>query len=121
MIGDDDEEEERRRQARERARLSPIDRLHGAPPRVTASGFVDQRSTKRKGRIVQLGLRLHPRVKAMLDLIIERDQPPSIAVLFEEMIEAYCRVRGPIDKQLLPSDEELARRLEEERDKRDGE
>jgi len=116
-----DEEEERRRQERERARLPLVDRLHGSSPRITASGFEDLRSKRRTGRVVQLPLRLHPRVRAIIDIIVERDKPPSLVALFEDMLEAYLEKYGPIDQSLLPSDEELVRRIENERDKRDGE
>ncbi len=116
----DDEEEERKRQERDREKLPLLDRLHGSPPRITASGFPDLRSKRRTGRVVQLPLRLHPRVRAMVDFIMERDKPPSLAVLFEDMLAAYLEKR-PIDKKLLPNDEELVRRFEKERDRRDGE
>lgn len=120
MIGSD-EEEERQRQERERARLSLLDRLHGTPPRKTASGFKDLRSNRRTGRIVQLPLRLHPRVKAMIDAIMLRDRHPSVVVLFEEMLDAYLEKHGDLDPTLVPSDEELVKRIEHERDERDGE
>ena len=44
-----------------------------------------------------------------------------MVALFEEMLVAYLEKHGAIDQSLLPSDEELVRRLEQERDKRDGE
>lgn len=115
------EEEERRRQQREREKLSPIDRLHGSPPRTTKSGFLDGRSNRRTGRLVQLPLRLHPRVRAIVDAIMVRDRHPSMVALFEEMIEAYQQVHGPIDTSLLPSDQELIRRIEQARDNDDAE
>jgi hypothetical protein len=98
-----------------------VDRLLGRPPRITSSGFKDRRSGQRKGRVVQFPLRLHPRVKAIIDLIMERDKPPSHVVLFEDMVAAYLDKHGPIDPADLPSDEELVRRIEQERDKRDAE
>jgi len=52
---------------------------------------------------------------------MQRDKPPSLVALFEEMLEAYLEKHGPIDQSLLPSDEELVRRFEQERDRRDGE
>ena len=118
---DDDEDEERKRQERERKQMSFLDRVHGGPPRITVNGFTDIRGRRRTGRIVQLPLRLHPRVKAMVDHIMERDRPPSLVVLFEVMVEAYLDKHGPIDPADLPSDEELIRRIEQERDKRDAE
>lgn len=117
----DDEAEERKRQQRERERMSLTDRLFGRPPRTTASGFDDMRSKRRTGRVVQLPIRLHPRVRAIVGAIMERDQHPSLVVLFEEMLEAYMQIHGPIDETKLPSDEELVRRLEDERDRRDVE
>lgn len=117
----DEEAEERERQTRERARLSFTDRLHGGPPRKTASGFDDVRSYRRTGRVVQFPLRIHPRVRAIIDVIVARDNWPSMVALFEEMLVAYLEKHGAIDQSLLPSDEELVRRLEQERDKRDGE
>ena len=51
---------------------------------------------------------------------MERDRPPSLVVLFEVMVEAYLDKHGPIDPADLPSDEELIRRIEQERDKRDA-
>ena len=116
----DVEEEERKRQQRERSKLSLIDRLHGSAPRITASGFPDIRSKRRTGNVVQLPLRVHPRVRAIIDLIMERDKPPSLIALFEDMLEDYLEKR-PIDVSLLPTDEELVERYERERDKRDGE
>jgi hypothetical protein len=120
MAGND-EDDERHRQERERGKLPLVDRLHGSSPRITASGFEDLRSKRRTGRVVQLPLRLHPRVRAMIDVIMQRDKPPSLVALFEEMLDAYLEKHGPIDQSLLPSDEELVRRFEQERDRRDGE
>lgn len=116
-----DEEAERLRQSRERERMPVVDRLHGSAPRTTASGFRDLRSSRRTGRVVQLPLRLHPRVRAIIDAIMEQHKPPSLVALFEEMLEAYLEKHGDIDQSRLPSDEELVRRIEQERDKRDGE
>lgn len=116
-----DEDEEWQRQERERAAQSMVDRLLGKPPRITNSGFKDGRSGHRTGRVVQLPLRLHPRVKAIIDHIMERDKPPSLVVLFEDMVAAYLDKHGPIDPADLPSDEELVRRIEQERDRRDAE
>ena len=113
-----DEDEERRRQERERSRLSFLERLYGSEFRTTASGFTDGLSLKRTGRVIQLPLRVHPRIKAMLMAIIERDKVPSMVVLFEEMAQAYLEKNGDIDWAKLPSDEDLVRRIEHERDKR---
>lgn len=117
----DDEEEERKRQELERARMPLVDRLHGAPARTTASGFKDLRSKRRTGRVVQMPIRVHPRVKAMTDAIMQRDGHPSLVSLYEEMLDAYFDRHGPLAQALLPSDEELVERIEKERDKRDAE
>lgn len=117
----DDEAAERQRQARERAQLPVVDRLHGSEPRKTASGFRDLRSNRRTGRVVQMPLRLHPRVKAIIDAIMLRDRHPSMVALFEEMVETYQQVHGPIDLTALPSDDDFVRQIEQERDKRDAE
>lgn len=116
-----DEEEERKRVERDRARLSFLERLYGSEYRITASGFIDQRNLKRTGRIVQLPLRVHPRTKAMLMAIFVRDKVPSMVVLFELMAQAYLEKEGDIDWSKIPSDDELLLRIENERDKRDGE
>lgn len=114
-----DEEEERKRLERERAAMPLIDRLHGGSPRTAASGFQDGRSIRRTGRVVQLPLRVHPRVKAIINAIMVRDKLPSLVALFEDMLEAYLEKHGFIDAALLPSDDELVRRLERERDIRE--
>lgn len=118
---EDDEREERERQVRKRAQMSPMDRLYGALPRKTTAGDDDLRSERRTGRLLPLLVRLHPRVRAIFRAVLKRDGPMSAVVLFELMLEAYLEKHGPIDQSLLPSDEELIRRIEEERDKRDGE
>ena len=118
---DDDEEAERKRQQREREKMSLTDRLFGKPPRTTAGGFDDMRSKRRTGRVVQLPIRLHPRVRAIVGAIMERDQHPSLVVLFEEMLAAYMKIHGAIDQSQLPSDEELVRRFEQKRDDDDAE
>ena len=117
---DDDEEEERRRQEAELARLSPIDRIYGSAPLTTASGFADRRSKRRTGRVVPLPLRLHPRVRAITDAIIDRDDHASAVVFYEVLLELYQQQHGAIDQSKLPSDDELIRRYVKERGKRDG-
>lgn len=117
---DDDEEAERKLQQEQRRRLSLTDRLHGGAKPTTASGFVDMRSFRRTGRVVQFSLRVHPRVRAMVDAIMRRDGYPSAVVLFEEMLAAYCKIHGALDEKDLPSDEQLVECVEAERDKRDG-
>lgn len=119
-MAEDWEEQERQRQQRERQKLSPIDRLYGNPPRTTVHGFDDLRSDLRTGRVVQIGLRVHPRIKAMMDAIKRRDSIPSMVVLLELMVEAYQKVYGALDESELPSMESLVEQIERERDKRDA-
>jgi hypothetical protein len=120
MSAKDDEEQERRRQEQERARLSKRDRIHGAPPVITASGFEDGRSRNRAGNVVQFPVRMQLRSRAIIDAIMKRDNVGKQVVLFEMMLEAYQQVHGAIEQSEIPSDEELIRNLEKERDKRHG-
>lgn len=115
-----DEDEEYARQARERAQLSAIERLHGAPTRKTVSGLPDLRSLRRTGRVVQLALRVHPKVKATAMAIMARDGHSSMVALFEEMLQMYQKTHGPIDPSQLPSEEDLVRLIEMERLTRDA-
>jgi hypothetical protein len=115
-----DEEQERLRLLRERQQLSPLDRLYSKPPRTTADGFVDQRSELRTGRVVQMPLRVHPQVKAMMLAIKKRDNIPSLVILLELMLDAYQKVHGALYVSELPSLESLVERIERERDKRDA-
>lgn len=117
----DDEKTERERQERERARLSFMERLYGSAYRTTSTGFVDGRSLRRTGRVIQLPLRVHPRVKALVMAIMERDQVPSMVVLFEQMAQAYLEKVGEIDWSKLPSDDALIKRIEDKRDDDDAE
>lgn len=118
-MSSNDEAEERRRQQRERARMSLVDRLHGEAPRTTKSGMLDQRSMRRTGRAIQYPLRVHPRTKAMLDAIRQRDGYPSNVVMLEAFLETYQQVHGALDASLLPTDEELIEMIEAARDKDD--
>ena len=121
MTQDDDENAERERQARERGRLSFMERLYGKANRITRSGFTDGRSERRTGRTIQLPLRVHPRMKAMVMAIRTRDGVPSMVVLFELMAQAYLEKEGDIDWSKLPSDDELLKRIEDSRDDDDAE
>ncbi len=116
----DGEDEERRRLGQERSRMALRDRLYGHAPRRTADGFPDQRSERRTGRVVQMPLRVHPRIKAMMLAIKKRDNIPSLVVLLELMVDAYLKEYGDIDEADLPTLEVLVENLEQERDKRDG-
>lgn len=120
MHGRDDEDEERQRQEREQAGLTPSERLYGKPVRRTASGFPDRRSQRRTGRVVQMPLRVRPRIRAIIDIIIERDGLPSFVELFEIALCLYLKKNGEVDPSLLPSDDELARRYDMERRLRDA-
>ena len=117
MSDKDDEEEERARQRKERRRLSTTNRWHKKPPLITKDGSPDMRSDRRTGRVLQLNVHVTPRVRAMVLAIKHRDGPPSLAVLFEEMVAIYLEKNGELDPALIPSDEELAERMEEEDDK----
>ncbi len=96
--GGDDEAEERRRQELQRAKLDPVDRVHGEPPRITASGLEDLRSKRRKGRVVQMSLRMRLRVRAALGFIIDRDQHDGLPELFEIMLQLYLEKYGGISE-----------------------
>lgn len=121
MRSNNDEDEERLRLARERAAQTLQDRLVGHPPRVTKSGFPDGRRKRATGRVVPLGLRVHPRFKALWDRLLERDGYPSGVVFAEILLETYQQVHGAIDRSELPTDEELVSNFEAERDKSDAE
>lgn len=114
MPGREDEEEERRRQERKRKSMPPIDRLYD-----NERDPDDFRTQKRTGRLIPLYLRLHPRVKAILVAIMARDRAPSVAALFEDMLDAYQKVYGAIDSSQIPSDDELVNRLLRKRDNSD--
>lgn len=109
----DDEEEERQRQARERGRLSLSDRLYGKSPG-------DLRSRRRRGRVVQMSLRMQLKVRAILEHIRQRDHHDSLPELFEVMLKLYLKQHGGIDETHLPSDDELIERYLHKQDEKDG-
>lgn len=119
--GGDDEAEERRRQELERAKLNPVDRVHGEPPRITASGLEDLRSKRRKGRVVQMSLRMRLGVRAALAFIIQRDHHDGLPELFEILLQLYFAKYGGLNDGDLPSEEEMIRRYLEKRDEKDAE
>lgn len=121
MHGDGSEAEERLRQERERAKLNPVDRIHGEPPRITASGLEDLRSKRRKGRVVQMSLRMRLRVRAALGFIIERDEHDGLPELFEIMLQLYLEKYGGIKEGDLPSEEDMIRQYLKKQDERDAE
>ncbi len=115
----DDEDEEYARQARERAKLSPIERLHGGPTRKTVSGLPDLRSLRRTGNVVQLAMRVHPKIKATAMALMARDRHGSMVALYVEMLNLYQKTHGPVDPSMLPTEEELVQLIEMERLARD--
>ena len=117
---DDDEREERRRQAAWRAAQSPIDRMY-PEKQLTEAGDIDLRANRRTGRKLQISFRLQPRTRHLVSAIVRRDKPPSLAVLFEQMLEAYLKVTCPLDDNDLPSEEEAIEMYLEQRGKRDAE
>ena len=60
-----------------------------------------------------MNVKLTPRFRAMVEAILNRDRPPSFAVLFEEFIDVYLEKHGALDPKLVPTDEELAEIMEE--------
>ena len=117
---DKDEDDEWRRLEAERAKMAPIDRLYGEK-RLTAAGDEDLRHARRTGRFLQMSFRLQPRVRHMVTAIVKRDRPPSLVVLFEQMLEAYLRQHGELDEADIPSDQEAIDKILKQRDERDGE
>ena len=95
-------------------------------PNIT--GRRDQRTLKRKGRVVQRIVRLHPRVAAMVDFIMLRDTHEHLTDLFVIMLQAYCKTYGRVRKSDLPPDQELikeyltqvSKKHEKELDRQDG-
>ncbi len=115
----DDEDEEYARQQRERAKLSPIERLHGGPTRKTVSGLPDLRSLRRTGNVVQLAMRVHPKIKATAMALMARDGHGSMVALYMDMLALYQNTHGAVDASQLPTEEELVRLIEMERLARD--
>ena len=114
---DDDEKEEWERLKAERRKKSFFDRLYDSDPAPSDDGSENQQKHRRTGRLIALGLRGHPRTKAMMIAIRDRDEVPSLVVLLELALEAYLKVHGAEDLDI-PSDDEIIERLEAERDKR---
>lgn len=119
MGSKDDEAEEYARLERERAKLSPIERLHGGATRKTVSGLPDLRSLRRTGNVVQLAMRVHPKIKATAMALMARDGHGSMVALYMDMLKLYQNTHGPIDPSMLPTEEELVRLFEMERLARD--
>ena len=116
-----DEATERLRQERERAKLKPVDRIHGVPPRITSTGLEDLRSKRRKGRVVQMSLRMQLRVRAALAFIMDRDNHEGLPELFEIMMQLYLEKYGGINEGDLPSEDDMIRQYLKKQDEKDGE
>ena len=118
MHSEDDEELERRRQERERAKLNPVDRAHGVPPKRKIDGSDDMRSGRRKGRVIQMSLRMRLKVRAALAFIIVRDDHDGLPELFEIMLDLYLEKYGQIKEGDLANEDEMIRRHLKKQDKK---
>lgn len=117
MSIDRDEEEERRRQEVERKKMRPVDRVYDTPPKRTRMGDLWGQSLKRMGRQFSINLRMTLTTRATFVALKQRDNIPSDPVFFELLIEAYLeKYREP--PIVIPSEEELLRMFEQERDRR---
>jgi hypothetical protein len=105
----EDEELEWQRQKRDLAKLPPHIRIYMEDTRETVDGSDDGRSKRRKGRLVAFPMRLQLRVKAIVDLIMDREGFDDRTDLFEKMLKAYLKDH-PVDASEIPSDDELADR-----------
>jgi hypothetical protein len=108
----EEEDLEWQRQKRVLAKLPPKVRIYSEPVRETVDGSEDGRSKRRKGRVVQYPMRLQLRAKAIVDLIMDRDEFEDRTHLFEFLLDAYLK-EHPIDQSQIPSDDELADRYVE--------
>ena len=118
---DKDEEAEWRRLEAERASKESIHRMY-AEMRITAAGDDDIRHERRTGRLLQMSFRMHPKTRQLIRAIMRLPhRPPSLVVLFEQMLEAYLKQYGGLNDSDVPSDGEAIDMFLKERDKRDGE
>ena len=119
---DDDEDLERRRQQLELEQRATIDQLYVNPPRVSQSGLPDGRSApgRRKGRVINVPLRVHPRVNAILRLILKNGPPDTVPDLFVDMLDSYLKIRTDVNQSSVLSDAELIRLYLAEQEKKDG-
>lgn len=83
------------------------------------SGLPDLRSLRRTGNVVQLAMRVHPKIKATAMALMARDRHGSMVALYVEMLNLYQKTHGPVDPSMLPTEEELVRLIEMERLARD--
>ena len=102
----------------EEIELELIDPLYDTDVITNAAGARDGRTRRRKGRVIQIPLRAHPRVVAMIEAILIRDGHDSVVDLFVVMLRAYCQVYGRFKKTDLPSDRVLIDRFLKKRDDR---
>lgn len=115
-----DEEEERRRQEAERKKMRPVDRVYDTPPKRTKAGFISGASKKRGGRLFGTLFRMTLTTRAMFLALKERDDIPSDPLFFELMLEAYLeKYREP--PIVIPSEDELLRQFEQQKDDDDAE
>lgn len=116
---DKDEQAEWRRLEADRAGKASIDRMY-PEKRVTAAGDEDIRHNRRTGRLLQMSFRMQPKTRHLVSAIMRLHRPPSLVVLFEQMLIAYLKQYGELDENDLPSDGEAIDMFLKERDKRDG-
>ena len=90
MHSNDDEKEEWRRLTAKRDGLSPFDRWYDELP-TTRSGDENLQKNRRTNRITQMSFRMQPRIRNMVVAIVKRDRPPSLVVLFEQMLARFIR------------------------------
>jgi hypothetical protein len=114
----DGEKEEWQRLERERAKLPPRDRLYSKPLLTTENGDRDLRHGRRKGRVIQMSLRMQLRQRAVLALVLDRDHHDGLPELFEIMLDMYLEKYGQIDEAEIPPVDELTRRYLKKQDEK---
>jgi hypothetical protein len=77
--------------------LTFIECIYGVPYRI-AEGGSSTAGLRRTGRTIKVPLRVHPRMKSMIQSVLVRDNIPSVVVLFELAMMAYFEKEGDIDK-----------------------
>ena len=118
---DKEEQAEWRRLEEERAAKESIHRMYQELP-LTAAGDRNMQENRRTGRLLQMSFRMQPKTRQLVRAIMRLPhRPPSLVVLFEQMLEAYLRQHGGLDDRDVPSDDESINMFLKERDKRDGE
>lgn len=109
----DDEDQERQRQKREREKLKLGDQLYGSAPG-------DLRGLRRRYRVVPTTLRMQLKVRAILEVILVRDDHDSFTELFEVMVQAYLDRYGGIEDAELPSEAEMVAKYLRKQDEKDA-